>query len=218
LLIITKDEKKVDKIIEKGEKMTCSEKELQQVMEKVVEPIKQQNATLAEQNLQLQQEIAELKANQAKMFKEMLDSSIKEELEIIIKAQIDKVIDDLKRRQEIDVENLQEIANFLGDMGKRLIKHIKESKESDEKITEQGEKILEVLDDMGKGIVEAHDSILDSNSRWGEAMLKRFDTLGIGMVALGKKIDNAETSIKTNNDFTYKAVKDLDTTIHRKSW
>ena len=60
MLIITKDEKKVDKIIEKGFKMTCSEKELQQVMEKAVakavEPIKQQNATLAEQNKALQQE------------------------------------------------------------------------------------------------------------------------------------------------------------------
>jgi len=173
---------------------------------------------IKQQNLQLQQEIAELKANQAKMFKEMLDKSIKEELEIIIKAEIDRVIDDLKRRQEIDVENLQEIANFLGEIGKKLIKHIKESKESDEKITEQGEKILEVLDDIGHAVVNTHDHILDSNSMWGESMLKRFDTLGIGMVALGKKIDNAETSIKTNNDFTYKAVKDLDTTIHRKSW
>ena len=71
---------------------------------------------------------------------------------------------------------------------------------------------------MGKGIVTYGNGILDSNSRWGESMLKRFDTLGIGMAALGKKIDNAETSIKTNSDFTYKAVKDLDNTIHRKSW
>jgi len=103
-------------------------------------------------------------------------------------------------------------------MGQRLIKHIKESKESDEKITEQGEKILEVLDDIGKAVVKTNDNVLDSNNMWGKAMLERFDTLGIGMAALGKKIDNAETSIKTNNDFTYKAVKDLDTTIHRKSW
>jgi len=177
-----------------------------------------QNKTLAEQNLRLQQEIAELKANQAKMFKEMLDKSIKSELENIIKAQVDRLIGDLQRRQEIDTENLQKVADFLGEIGKRLIEHIKESKESDEKITEQGEKILEVLDDIGNTVVAVQGHILDSNSNWGEAMLKRFDTLGIGMAALGRKIDNAETSIKTNNDFTYKAVKDLDNTIHRKSW
>ena len=177
-----------------------------------------QNKTLAEQNLQLQQEIAELKANQAKMFKEMLDSSIKEELEIIIKAEIDRVIDDLKRRQEIDVENLQEIANFLGDMGQRLIKHIKESKESDEKITEQGEKILEVLDDIGHAVVNTNENVLENNNKWGDIILNKFGKIGLGIAGLGKKIDNAETSIKTNSDFTYRAVKELDNTIHRKSW
>ena len=112
----------------------------------------------------------------------------------------------------------QEIANFLGDMGKRLIKHIKESKESDEKITEQGEKILEVLDDMGKGIATYGNGILDNNNDWGASILEGLGKLGIGISSLGKKIDNAETSIKTNSDFTYKAVKELDNTIHRKSW
>ena len=105
---------------------------LEQLFEELKE-IKQQNKTLAEQNKALQQEIAELKANQAKMFKEMLDKSIKNELENIIKAQVDRLIGDLQRRQEIDTENLQKVADFLGDMGKRLIEHIKSSKESAEK-------------------------------------------------------------------------------------
>ena len=144
------------------------------------------------------------------MFKEMLDKSIKSELENIIKAQVDRLISDLQRRQEIDTENLQKVADFLGDMGKKLIEHIKSSKESDEKI-------LEVLDDIGKVVVKTNDNSLKNNAIWSKAMLERFNTLGIGLATLGKKIDNAETNIKTNNDFTYKAVKDLDTTIHRKS-
>jgi len=177
-----------------------------------------QNKTLAEQNKALQEEIAELKANQAKMFKEMLDKSIKEELETIIEAQVDRLIGDLQRRQEVDTENLQKVADFLGDMGKRLIEHIKESKESDEKITEQGEKILEVLDDIGNAVVKTNDNILENNNKWGDIILDKFGKIGIGIAGLGRKIDNAETSIKTNSDFTYKAVKDLDNTIHRKSW
>ena len=226
--------------------MTCSEKELQKVIEdavkNAVEPLKEQNKALAEENKELQkviedavknaveplkeenkklqQQIAELKANQTKAFKQMfeMENTIKEELAKLIEMQIDKYLKDLQTKQDATIENQHEIAEFLKLLQKELVNHIKESKESDKELLDKGDKILEVLDDMGKGLVEAHKSIMDSNENWGVAMLKRFDTLGIGITGLAKRIDNASEYVRENNDMTYKAVKELESTIHRKTW
>jgi len=193
------------------------EKLLQELLQEIKE-IKAQNATLAEQNKKLQQQIAELKANQTEEIKKLFKNAVKEELAKLIEMQIDKYLKDLQTKQDATIENQHEIAEFLKLLQKELVNHIKESKESDKELLDKGDKILEVLDDMGKGLVEAHKSIMDSNENWGVAMLKRFDTLGIGITGLAKRIDNASEYVRENNDMTYKAVKELESTIHRKTW
>ena len=197
-------------------------KELQKVIEdavkNAVEPLKEQNKALAEQNQLLQQQIAELKENQTKAFKQMFESTIKEELAQLIEMQIDKYLDKIEYKQDATIENQHEIAEFLKLLRKELVSHIKESKESDEELLDKGDKILEVLDDMGKGIVEYGNGILDSNNDWGANILENLGKLGIGITGLAKRIDNASNYVRENNDMTYKAVKDLESTINRMSW
>jgi len=200
--------------------MNCSEKELEKVIEKVVEPIKAQNATLAEQNQLLQQQIAELKANQTKAIKEALSNTIKDELSSLVKHQINQItksLEESKVREDAVIENQHQIAEFLKLLQKELVAHIKESKENENELLDKGDKILEILDDMGKAVVAVQGHILDSNSKWGKAMLERFDTLGIGIAGLAKRVDNAADYVRENNDFTYKAVKNIENTIDRKS-
>jgi len=184
-----------------------------------VKALKQQNATLAEQNRELQQQISELKANQTKAMKEALSNAIKDELSSLIEFQINKIakrLEESKEREEATIENQHEIAEFLKLLQKELVNHIKESRENDKELLDKGDKILEVLDDIGNAVVNTHDHILDSNSRWGEAMLKRFDTLGIGIAGLAKRIDNSAKWIKENNDLTYKTVKNVENLVDRK--
>jgi len=187
---------------------------------KEIKKVKQQNATLAEQNKELQQQIEELKANQTKAIKEALSNTIKDELSSLVKHQIKQItksLEESKVREDAVIENQHQIAEFLKFLQKELVSHIKESKENENELLDKGDKILEVLNDIGEAVVNTQSSILDSNSRWGEAMLKRFDTLGVGIAGLAKRIDNAAEHVRENNDFTYKAVKNIENTIDRKS-
>ena len=193
------------------------EKLLQELLQEIKE-IKAQNKALAEQNQLLQQQIAELKENQTKAFKQMFESTIKEELAQLIEMQIDKYLDKIEYKQDATIENQHEIAEFLKLLRKELVSHIKESKESDKELLDKGDKILEVLDDIGNGLVDAHKSILKNNNNWGKSILERFDAISVGLINLKQRIDDASKYVRENNDMTYKAVKDLESTIYRKSW
>jgi len=201
--------------------MNCSEKELEKVIEKVIEPLKQQNATLAEQNRELQQQISELKANQTKAIKKALSNAIKDELASLIEHQINKIakrLEESKEREEATIDNQHEIAEFLKFLQKELVNHIKESKENENELLDKGDKILEVLDDIGNTVVDVQGHILDNNNKWGDIILDRFDTLGIGIAGLAKRIDKSAEWVKENNDLTYKTVKNIENLVDRKSF
>jgi len=173
---------------------------------------------LKQQNQLLQQQIAELKANQTEEIKKLFKDAVKEELAKLIEIQIDKYLKDLQTKQDATIENQHEIAEFLKLLRKELVNHIKESKESDKELLDKGDKILEVLDDIGNAVVDAHKNILNSNNDWGANILENLGKLGIGITGLAKRIDNASEYVRENNDMTYKAVKDLESTINRMSW
>ena len=193
------------------------EKLLQELLQEIKE-IKAQNKALAEQNQLLQQQIAELKENQTEEIKKLFKNAVKEELVKLIEIQIDKYLKDLQTKQDATIENQHEIAKFLELLQKELVNHIKESKESDKELLDKGDKILEVLDDIGNAVVKAHDGILENNNKWGKYVLERFDAISVGLMNLRQRIDDASEYVRENNDMTYKAVKDLESTIYRKSW
>ena len=187
---------------------------------KEIKKVKQQNATLAEQNKELQQQIAELKANQTKAIKEVLSNTIKDELSSLVKHQIKQItksLEESKVREDAVIENQHQIAEFLKLLQKELVSHIKESKENENELLDKGDKILEILDDIGNGLVTMQRNVLDSNNDWGKSILEGLGKLAIGIAGLAKRIDNAAEHIRENNDFTYKAVKNIENTIDRKS-
>jgi len=189
-------------------------------MEKLLQELLQEIKEIKEQNRELQQQISELKANQTKVIKEALSNAIKDELSSLIEFQIEKItknLEESKVREKATIENQHEIAEFLKLLQKELINHIKESKENDKELLDKGDKILEVLDDIGNGLVTMQRNVLDNNNMWGKAMLERFDTLGIGITGLAKRIDNSAKWIKENNDLTYKTVKNVENLVDRKS-
>jgi len=196
---------------------------MEELLKELIEQNKtiiEQNATLAEQNLQLQQQISELKANQSKAIKEALENTIKEELSSLIEFQIEKItknLEESKVREEATIENQHEIAEFLKLLQKELVNHIKESKANDKELIDKGDKILEVLDDIGEAVVNTQSSILKNNNKWGDIILDRFDTLGIGIAGLAKRIDKSAEWVKENNDLTYNTVKNIENTVSRKS-
>ena len=81
---------------------------------------------------------------------------------------------------------------------------------------DKGEKILEILDDIGQTLVTVNKGILRSNENWGVAMLKRFDAVGIGIKGLANRMDSSTDFLKRNNDLTYNAVKRVDENLARK--
>ncbi len=193
--------------------MYCSEKELQTLIE--------QNKILIEQNQQLIKEINELKKQQTQTFKQILEDTIQNQLAKMVEEKFNQLLKKADKLYEGEGElagNQREIVKAIAMVRDEIVKHLKESKESEDKILEQGEKVLEVLDDIGNAIVNSNKGILDSNSQWGVAMLKRFDALADGMVGLSKAIDNAKDYLRRNNDLTYDAVKKVEETIIRKSW
>jgi len=189
-------------------------------MEELLKELLQEVKALKQQNLQLQQQISELKANQTKAIKEALSNAIKDELSSLIEFQIEKItknLEESKAREKATIENQHEIAEFLKLLQKELVNHIKESKENDKELLDKGDKILEVLDDIGNAVVNTQSSILKNNNKWGDIILDRFDTLGIGIAGLAKRVDKSAEWVKENNDLTYKTVKNIENTVSRKS-
>ena len=191
--------------------MYCSEKELQTLIE--------QNKTLIEQNKQLIEEINELKQQQTETFKQILEDTIQSQLAKMVDEKFEKLLKKADKLYEGEVElagNQKEIVKAILMVKNEIVKHFKESKESEDKLLEQGEKVLEVLDDLGKGLIQAHDNIMNSNTRWGETLLDNIITLAKGINGLEASIENAKDYLRRNNDLTYDAVKRLDDTIARK--
>jgi len=198
--------------------MYCSEKELQTLIEQNKTLI-EQTKELAEQNRKLMEEINELKAQQTETFKQILEDTIQNQLAKMVEEKFNQLLKKADKLYEGEGElagNQREIVKAIAMVRDEIVKHLKESKESEDKILEQGEKVLEVLNDVGETLVEAHKSVLKSNENWGVAMLERFDDLAHGMLGLSKAIDNAKEYLRRNNDLTYDAVKKLDETISRK--
>jgi len=197
-------------------KMNCSEKELQTLIEKAVN---QAVKPLEEQNRKLMEEISELKHQQTQTFKQILEDTIQNQLAKMVEEKFNQLLKKADKLYEGEGElagNQREIVKAIAMVRDEIVKHLKESKESEDKLLAQGEKVLEVLDDLGKGLVTMNKNVLDSNSQWGVAMLERFDDLAHGMLGLSKAIDNAKEYLRRNNDLTYDAVKKLDETISRK--
>ena len=198
--------------------MYCSEKELQTLIEQNKTLI-EQTKELAEQNRKLMEEINELKHQQTQTFKQILEDTIQNQLAKMVEEKFNQLLKKADKLYEGEGElagNQREIVKAIAMVRDEIVKHLKESKESEDKILEQGEKVLEVLNDVGETLVEAHKSVLKSNENWGVAMLERFDDLAHGMLGLSKAIDNAKEYLRRNNDLTYDAVKKLDETISRK--
>ena len=194
-------------------------KELLQELMNEIKELRKENQEIKEQNQQLIKEINELKAQQTETFKQILEDTIQSQIAKMVEEKFNQLLKKADKLYEGEGElagNQMEIAKAVLMVKDEIVKHFKESKESEDKLLEQGEKVLEVLDDIGKSIVKTHDHILDSNSQWGVAMLERFDDLAHGMLGLSKIIDNAKEYLKRNNDLTYDAVKRLDETISRK--
>ena len=188
----------------------------QQLIEKAVN---QAVKPLEEQNQQLIKEIDNLKTQQTETFKQILEDTIQSQIAKMVGDKFEKLLQKADKLYEGEGElagNQREIARAVLMVKDEIVKHFKESKESEDKLLEQGEKVLEVLDDIGQGILAVNKNILDSNEDWGVAMLKRFDALADGMVGLSKVIDNAKDYLRRNNDLTYDAVKKLDDTVSRK--
>ncbi len=178
--------------------------------------------TLHEELQPLHEEITELKQQQAEMFKKFLEMSEKERVIFTIEKQFDALLERVKNIEETQdnavIVNQHRTAEFLQEVAKKVLKDLKESKEKEEAIVEKGEKILEVLDDIGNAIVNTQKSILNSNSRWGKGLLERLDKLAIGIAGLANRIDYSEQRVIEHQNFTYDKVKELDNTIHRKLW
>jgi len=200
--------------------MTCSEKELQTLIEQNKTLI-EQTKELAEQNRKLMEEISELKAQQTETFKQILEDTIQNQLAKMVEEKFNQLLQKADKLYEGEGElagNQREIVKAIAMVRDEIVKHLKESKESEDKLLAQGEKVLEVLDDLGKGLVQAHDNIMNSNTRWGETLLDNIITLAKGINGLEASIENAKDYLRRNNDLTYDAVKKVEETIIRKSW
>jgi len=193
--------------------MTCSEKELQTLIE--------QNKTLIEQNKLLIEEINKLKSQQTQTFKQILEDTIQNQLAKMVEEKFNQLLKKADKLYEGEGElagNQREIVKAIAMVRDEIVKHLKESKESEDKLLEQGEKVLEVLNDVGETLVEAHKSVLKSNENWGSSILDKFVTIAQMIKGIEGSIENAKEYLRRNNDLTYDAVKKVEETIIRKSW
>ena len=191
--------------------MTCSEKELQTLIE--------QNKTLIEQNQQLIKEINELKQQQTETFKQILEDTIQSQIAKMVDEKFNQLLQKADKLYEGEGElagNQREIVKAIAMVRDEIVKHLKESKESEDKLLAQGEKVLEVLDDIGNAIVNSNKGILDNNEKWGVAILDKFITIAQMIKSVEGSVENAKEYLRRNNDLTYDAVKKLDETISRK--
>ena len=190
-------------LLKKGYEMNCSEQQLKKLLEN----------TVKEEIQPLVDEIQTLKKEQQQAIKEAVNDALKNQMSMMIENQTNKLI---KKAEERIADNQKEIGKFLTALGEELTGYIKSSKASEKEIIDKGEKILEILDDMGKGLVTMNESILTNNEKWGVAMLKRFDAVGIGIKGLANRMDSSTDFLKRNNDLTYNAVKRVDENLARK--
>ena len=198
--------------------MYCSEKELQTLIEKAVN---QAVKPLEEQNRKLMEEINELKAQQTQTFKQILEDTIQNQLAKMVEEKFNQLLKKADKLYEGEGElagNQREIVKAIAMVRDEIVKHLKESKESEDKILEQGEKVLEVLDDIGQGLVTMNRNVLDSNNQWGESILDKFVTIAKMIKSVEGSVENAKEYLRRNNDLTYDAVKKVEETIIRKSW
>ena len=194
-------------------------KELLQELINEIKELRKENQEIKEQNKLLIEEINKLKSQQTQTFKQILEDTIQNQLAKMVEEKFNQLLQKADKLYEGEGElagNQREIVKAIAIVRDEIVKHLKESKESEDKILEQGEKVLEVLDDIGQGILAVNKNVLDNNEKWGIAMLERFDDLAHGMLGLSKAIDNAKEYLRRNNDLTYNAVKKLDDTISRK--
>jgi len=194
-------------------------KELLQELINEIKELRKENQEIKEQNKLLIEEINKLKHQQTQTFKQILEDTIQNQLAKMVEEKFNQLLQKADKLYEGEGElagNQREIVKAIAIVRDEIVKHLKESKESEDKILEQGEKVLEVLDDIGQGILAVNKNVLDNNEKWGIAMLERFDDLAHGMLGLSKAIDNAKEYLRRNNDLTYNAVKKLDDTISRK--
>ena len=71
---------------------------------------------------------------------------------------------------------------------------------------------------MTDHLVDAHAGLTDLQNDWGKHLGDGLAKVALGIKGLARRMDNAEKNILNNQEDTYKAVKSVDTLIHRKSW
>ena len=225
---------KLDTIIQQGEKMEKSTKTLiqqqnqelvkqnqnltaqfqtmmQGIIEKSIEP-------LIIQNNQLMQEIKTLKAEQKQIVKEAVAEAIKTQMTYLIDKQVEKIIEKINAQGDRLSDNQKELAKYLVDFKEEVTDYIANSNKNEKEMLEEGEKILDMLDDLGKGLINAHSGLTDLQNFWGKHLGDGLGKVAIGIEGLAKRMDNAERNVINNQEHTYKAVKDVNSLINRKSW
>ena len=166
----------------------------------------------------LVQEIKTLKAEQREIVKNAVTEAIKTQMTYLIDRQVEKIIEKINAQGDRLSDNQKEIGKFLVSFQENVKDYITNSEKSEKEMLEEGEKILDVLNDLGKGLINAHDGIMGLQNSWGETLGNALGNIGIGIKGLAERMDNAERNVINNQDYTYKAVKSIETTIDRKSW
>ena len=184
---------------------------MQGIIEKSIEP-------LIIQNNQLMQEIKTLKAEQKQIVKEAVTEAIKTQMTYLIDKQVEKIIEKVNAQGDRLSDNQKELAKYLVDFKEEVTDYITKSNKNEKEMLEEGEKILDMLDDLGKGLIEAHDSITGLQNFWGKTLGEGLGNIALGIKGLAERMDNAEKNILNNQEHTYKAVKDVNSLINRKSW
>ncbi len=182
-------------------------------MEALLKELINEIKELRKENQIIKDEIQTLKKEQQQAIKEAVNDALKNQMSMMIENQTNKLI---KKAEERIADNQKEIGKFLTALGEELTGYIKSSKASEKEIIDKGEKILEILDDIGQTLVTVNEGILTNNEKWGIAMLKRFDIIGIGIKGLANRMDSSTDFLKRNNDLTYNAVKRVDENLARK--
>ena len=207
-------EKEFERIID--EKLKAHEKLIDEKLEIQTSKITQQiTQTLID-------EIAKLKEEQEKIIKEAVEKSIKENFISLMEEkhnEIVKMLDEMENK--LEKENLKEFSKVkkgLSIVSENLIKAYKDLKEDDKELIKKGEQILEDLEEVGKMIYEAHESIRDGEHFWGKTMLERFTDLGKALAIIAKRIDNSEKYLQTNIENVWKIAKDTKDLVNRPRW
>ena len=184
---------------------------MQGIIEKSIEP-------LIIQNNQLMQEIKTLKAEQKQIVKEAVTEAIKTQMTYLIDKQVEKIIEKVNAQGDRLSDNQKEIAKYLVDFKEEVTDYITNSNKSEKEMLEEGEKILDGLKDIGEILVDAQEGIMDLQNDWGKHLGDGLAKVALGIKGLVDRMDNAERNVINNQEHTYKAVKDVNSLINRKSF